>query len=168
MLIFFTVQIEWLKNANSIGIDLLPSNDRFMMMNTSRTDLASDEKILESPEWHKKALQETEQRFAEKKEKILDWQAVKKELRKHFDSVTGWMSDDRYNTLKKKYSALLEENESLRAKIRELESQQNTSTSLEAEPHQKENLKQKYEFDFCQESVDSSENNEIGSERTIN
>ena len=38
------------------------------------------------------------------------------------------MTDDRYNSLKKKYNALLEENESLRAKIRELESQQNIST----------------------------------------
>lgn len=78
------------------------------------------------------------------------------------------MSDDRYNTLKKKYSELLEENESLRAKIRELESQQNTSISLKAEPPKKENLKQKHQFDFCQKSVDSSENNEIGSESTIN
>ena len=55
------------------------------MMDTLKTDLSSDEKILESPEWHKKALQETEQRFAEKKEKILDWHTAKKELRKHFE-----------------------------------------------------------------------------------
>jgi hypothetical protein len=78
-----------LKNANSIGIDRLPNNERFMMMDTLRTDLASDEKILESPEWHKKALQETEQRFSEKKEGLLDWYTAKKELRKHFDSATG-------------------------------------------------------------------------------
>ena len=58
------------------------------MMDTLRTDSASDERILESFGWHKKALQETEQRFAEKKEKILDWHTAKKELRKHFNSVT--------------------------------------------------------------------------------
>jgi len=36
-----------------------------------------------SPAWHKKALQETEKRLAEGKEKILDWHIAKKELRKH-------------------------------------------------------------------------------------
>ena len=59
------------------------------MMDSLRTDLASDGKILESPEWHKKALQETEQRVAEEKERTLDWHIAKKELRKHFDIVTG-------------------------------------------------------------------------------
>jgi len=34
------------------------------------------------------------------------------------------MSDDRYDKLKKRYDALLEENEYLKAKIRKLESQQ--------------------------------------------
>ena len=59
------------------------------MMDSLRSDLTSGEEIIEFPEWHKKALQETEQRFAEKKEKILDWHTAKKELRKHYDSVTG-------------------------------------------------------------------------------
>lgn len=56
-------------------------------MDALRTDLVSEERILESLEWHKKALQKTEQRFTEGKERILDWHTAKEELWKHFDSV---------------------------------------------------------------------------------
>jgi len=44
-------------------------------------DLLSEEELLASPAWHKKALQETEKRLAEGKERILDWHIAKKELR---------------------------------------------------------------------------------------
>jgi predicted nuclease with TOPRIM domain len=40
------------------------------------------------------------------------------------------MTDDRYNSLKKKYDELLEENELLREEILKFESQQNTTTGL--------------------------------------
>jgi hypothetical protein len=42
-------------------------------------------KLLESPAWHKAALQETEKRFEEGQERVLDWQTAKKEMRKHFE-----------------------------------------------------------------------------------
>lgn len=48
-------------------------------------DLLSEEELLESPAWHKKALQETGQQLAEGKERILDWHITNKELRKHFE-----------------------------------------------------------------------------------
>lgn len=57
------------------------------MKDALRTDLVSEERILESLEWHKKILQETEQRFTECKERVLDWYTAKEELWKYFDSV---------------------------------------------------------------------------------
>ncbi len=57
------------------------------MMGTLKTDLVLNQRILESPEWHKKALQETEQRFAEGKERIWDWYTAQNKLRKHFNRV---------------------------------------------------------------------------------
>ncbi len=55
------------------------------MMDALWADLVSEEEFLESPEWHKNALQETELRFAKGKERILDWRTAKKDLRKHFE-----------------------------------------------------------------------------------
>ena len=78
------------------------------------------------------------------------------------------MSDERYHSLTKKYNALLEENESLRAKIRELEFQQNIYIRLKPTPLQKDNLKQRYKFDSGQNSFDSPANTEFSSENTIN
>ena len=48
-------------------------------------DLSNEEEQIESPDWHKKALQETEHRFSSGQEKIVDWQDAKKELRKRFE-----------------------------------------------------------------------------------
>ena len=52
------------------------------------------------------------------------------------------MVDDRYNSLKKKYDELLEENEYLRTKIRKLESQPNPTISLKTSPSQSTQSKQ--------------------------
>ncbi|PIX24843.1 MAG: acyl-protein synthetase, partial [Deltaproteobacteria bacterium CG_4_8_14_3_um_filter_43_13] len=48
-------------------------------------DLSNEEEQVESPDWHKKALQETECRLSTGQEKIVDWQDAKKELRKRFE-----------------------------------------------------------------------------------
>lgn len=70
---------------NIIGIKHLTREEKLRMVDALWTDLLSEEEFFESPGWHKKALQETEQRAAEGKERILDWQTAKKELRKHFE-----------------------------------------------------------------------------------
>ncbi len=70
---------------NAIEIKHLTREEKLKMVDALWTDLLSEEELLESPAWHKKALQETETRFAEGKEKILDWHTAKKELRKHFE-----------------------------------------------------------------------------------
>ena len=67
------------------------------------------------------------------------------------------MNDDRYNNLKKKYDALLEENEYLKAKIRKLESQQNLiSICHEISPIQDTLFQQKSELVSDQKSDDIS------------
>jgi len=70
---------------NTIEIKHLSREEKLRMMDALWTDLISEEELLESPEWHQKTLQETEHRFAAGKEKVLDWQTAKKDLRKHFE-----------------------------------------------------------------------------------
>jgi hypothetical protein len=78
-----TIRIETMQNT--IEIKHLSREEKLKMIDALWADLVSEEEFLESPEWHKKVLQETEQRFAEGKEKILNWQTAKKKLRKHFE-----------------------------------------------------------------------------------
>lgn len=70
---------------NTIEIKHLTREEKLKMVDALWADLLSEEELLKSPRWHKKVLQETENRFAEGKERILDWHAAKKELRKHFE-----------------------------------------------------------------------------------
>ena len=70
---------------NTIEIKHLTREEKLRMIDALWADLVSEEELLESPEWHKKDLQRTKQRFAEGKEQILDWHTVKKELQKHFE-----------------------------------------------------------------------------------
>ena len=69
---------------HTIKIKHLTREEKLRMVDALWADLLSEEELLESPTWHKKALQETENRLAEGKEKIVDWHTAKKELRKHF------------------------------------------------------------------------------------
>lgn len=70
---------------NAIEIKHLTREEKLRMVDALWADLLAEEKMLESPSWHKKALQETETRLAEGKERIWDWHTAKKELRKHFE-----------------------------------------------------------------------------------
>jgi hypothetical protein len=46
------------------------------------TDLTRDEAGFESPSWHIRVLQETEERVRSGKEKFIDWEVAKKSLRR--------------------------------------------------------------------------------------
>ncbi len=70
---------------NAIEIKHLTREEKLRMVDALWADLLSEEELLESPIWHKKALQETEKRLAEGKERIVDWHTAKQELRKHFE-----------------------------------------------------------------------------------
>ena len=70
---------------NAKEIKHLSREEKLRMMDALWADLLSEEELIESPTWHKRALQETEKRLAEGKERIVDWHTAKKELREHFE-----------------------------------------------------------------------------------
>jgi len=54
-------------------------------METLWEELSRSEEEFESPAWHAEELARTEQRLAEGKEQILDWEEAKKKLRQQFE-----------------------------------------------------------------------------------
>jgi len=63
----------------------LPRAEKLRLMETLWEELSRSEAELESPAWHAEELARTEQRLAEGKEEILDWESAKKKLRKQFE-----------------------------------------------------------------------------------
>jgi hypothetical protein len=63
----------------------LPRAEQLRLMETLWEELSRSEGELESPAWHAEELAATEQRLAEGKEQILDWEAAKKKLRQKFE-----------------------------------------------------------------------------------
>ncbi len=70
---------------NTIEIKHLSREEKLRVMEAIWEDLSNEEEQIESPDWHKKALQETEHRLSSGQEKIVDWQDAKKELRNRFE-----------------------------------------------------------------------------------
>ncbi len=69
----------------TIEIRRLSREEKLRVMEAIWEDLLTDEEQIESPDWHQKALQETENRLSSRQEKILYWQDAKRELRKRFE-----------------------------------------------------------------------------------
>ena len=67
---------------NTIEIKLLSREEKLRVMEALWEDLSNEDEQVESPEWHKKALRETERRRSSGEEKIVDLYDAKKELRK--------------------------------------------------------------------------------------
>lgn len=70
---------------NTIELKHLSREEKLRVMEAIWEDLSNEEEQIESPDWHKKALQETEDRLSLGQEKIVDWQDAKKELRNRFE-----------------------------------------------------------------------------------
>lgn len=68
--------------ADTIDIGRLSRDEKLRMMEALWEDLSRDERQVESPEWHREALQEAEKRFDSGQESMMDWQDAKRELRK--------------------------------------------------------------------------------------
>lgn len=60
-----------MQGANGLGAGLLE---------TIWEELSMDDEEVESPDWHQKALQETEDRLCAGQETVVDWQTAKKKL----------------------------------------------------------------------------------------
>ena len=67
---------------NAIEIKQLTREEKLRVMEALWEDLSDDEEQVVSPDWNRKALQETESRFRSGKEMMLDLQDAKKEIRK--------------------------------------------------------------------------------------
>jgi hypothetical protein len=70
---------------STIEIKHLSREEKLRVMEAIWEDLSREEDEVESPNWHQKALLETEQRLNSGQEKIVDWKIAKKELRKRFE-----------------------------------------------------------------------------------
>ena len=70
---------------NTIEIKQLSREEKLRVMEAIWEDLSTEDELIESPEWHKDALQETERRLSSGQEKIMEWRDAKNELRKRFE-----------------------------------------------------------------------------------
>lgn len=70
---------------NLIEIQHLSREEKLRIMEAIWEDLSRDDDRIESPGWHRQALQETDQRLRAGQEKIFDWEDANKELRKRFE-----------------------------------------------------------------------------------
>lgn len=78
-------------------------------------ELSANDEEVESPDWHQKALQETEHRLSAGQEKVVDWQTAKwdgrsvDELVKHYKEGhhsfprTAWERDKGKASMRKKH-----------------------------------------------------------------
>lgn len=62
-------------------ISKLSKLQKISIMERIWSELSSDVDGFEAPEWHKRELEQTEQRLAEGKERFEDWAEVKRRLR---------------------------------------------------------------------------------------
>jgi hypothetical protein len=62
-------------------IQHLPRVEKLRLMEVLWADLSQDDSGLESPAWHREALQETTGRVARGEETLLDWEQAKSKLR---------------------------------------------------------------------------------------
>ncbi len=70
---------------STIDIKHLSKAEKLRVMEDIWEDLSREEGELDSPDWHREALQKTEMRFSSGQEKVVDWETAKKELRKRFE-----------------------------------------------------------------------------------
>jgi hypothetical protein len=69
---------------NEIEIGHLSREEKLRVMEAIWEDLSREAEQVESPDWHRKVLEETERRFEAGQEGLRDWSKAKKELRERF------------------------------------------------------------------------------------
>jgi phosphoribosylanthranilate isomerase len=70
---------------NRLQISQMSREEKLQALEAIWADLSKDDALVESPEWHRDVLIETEAREAGGQENIMDWQTAKRELRKRFE-----------------------------------------------------------------------------------
>jgi hypothetical protein len=71
--------------AITIQIESLSRAEKLQTMEALWDALSKADEEVESPEWHREVLKETEARVAAGHERIADWGTAKRELRKRFE-----------------------------------------------------------------------------------
>jgi len=67
------------------SVQQMSRGEKLKLMELLWEQLSRPDDVFESPAWHAQALAATEQRLAEGKEQVLDWEVAKKELRRRFE-----------------------------------------------------------------------------------
>ena len=70
----------------------LSRNEKLKLMEALWEDLSRPDGEFESPAWHAKELAETEQRLAEGKEEVMDWEKAKERLRACLKKAFDWQN----------------------------------------------------------------------------
>ena len=71
--------------SDAIEIKHLSREEKLRVMEAIWEDLSHEEELVESPEWHREALEEANRRLESGQESTVDWNEAKKELRKRFE-----------------------------------------------------------------------------------
>ncbi len=70
---------------NTIEITRLSRKEKLRIMEAIWENLSTDPEQVESPDWHRHALEDTERRVSSGQEKTMDWSEAKNELRNRFE-----------------------------------------------------------------------------------
>ena len=70
---------------DDLQISQMTREEKLRAMEALWADLASQETEVESPLWHREALEETAARLASGAEQVLDWEEAKRQIRKRFE-----------------------------------------------------------------------------------
>jgi hypothetical protein len=85
MLLLIEKSIGFPIMAESIEIKHLSREEKLRVMEAIWEDLSREAEQVESPDWHREALEETDRRRQAGQESVVDWHEAKKELRKRFE-----------------------------------------------------------------------------------
>jgi hypothetical protein len=84
MLLWIEKLIGFHMTPKNIEIGHLSREEKLRVMEAIWEDLSRDAEQVESPDWHREALDETDRRRRSGQEGVVDWHKAKKELRKRF------------------------------------------------------------------------------------
>jgi len=70
---------------STLQISQMSREEKLRVLEAIWAELSRDDVQVESPTWHEEVLKETEARVVAGRERIVDWQAAKQELRKRFE-----------------------------------------------------------------------------------
>ena len=65
----------------SLPLDKMTTEEKIQTMETLWDDLCKKAESIPSPSWHKKVLQEREDKIKKGEEKFIDWSSAKKHIR---------------------------------------------------------------------------------------